>query len=59
MIAAALTIYATLVLPLVALAMCAFIAGARSDEKQGQHQAASEGAGFDGFHTQIDTRKGL
>ncbi len=50
MIAAALTIYATFVLPLVALAMCAFIAGARSDEQQRQHDRGTEGAGFAHIH---------
>jgi hypothetical protein len=37
MIAAAVTAYFTLALPLVALAVCLFVAGARSDEQQRQY----------------------
>lgn len=37
---------------------CHFIAGARADEQQAERNRSAERAGFDGFHTHFDTRKG-
>lgn len=55
---AALIIYAITSAAMTVLAVCFFIAGARSDEQQRQSQGSAEGAGSNGFHTHFDTRKG-